>query len=281
VELPAQILFNNCVNQLAGSYDQREVKNIIKMLLEDAHDISQMDMMLKNSVKYNAKKLDEQLAKLTKMAPIQYVTGIAHFMGREFHVDPTVLIPRPETEELVAWIGQENETKNPSIWDIGTGSGCIAISLAQEISGAQVYASDISDGALTIAELNNSNLDAKVSFFNSDIHEEVSDQPTHDIIVSNPPYIPEKDKNEMSKNVLAFEPSEALFVSNEDPLLFYKRIAEIGRKKLKSGGSLFFEIHEAYASPICDFLARLDYRPIELKKDMQGKDRMMRAVIGH
>ena len=279
MELPAQILFNNCVNQLDGFYEPREVKNIIKMLLEDAHDISQMDMLLKNSVRYNAQKLDEQLARLTKMEPIQYVTGIAHFMGREFHVDPTVLIPRPETEELVAWIGQENETKNPSIWDIGTGSGCIAISLAQEISGTQVYASDISGGALAIAELNNSNLGANVSFFKSDIHEAVSDHPKHDIIVSNPPYIPEEDKNQMKENVVAFEPAVALFVPDEDPLLFYKRIAEIGREKLKSGGSLYFEIHEAYASQICDFLASLDYRHIELKKDMQGKDRMVRAML--
>lgn len=275
----AHILFSNCFDVLAKCYEEREAKSIASQFLEDAFGISKMDIMLKKSINYDSSDFEEKLDRLKKLEPVQYVTGITHFMGRKFIVDQNVLIPRPETEELVDWIISENTLENPVIWDIGAGSGCIAISLALGIKGAQVKASDISEEALQIAKTNNSELGTDVSFITSNILLEVPELDLMDILVSNPPYIPEMERERLHKNVIDNEPSEALFVPDNDPLLFYRRIAEVGLEKLKPRGYLYFESHENYAREVCDFLESLDYTDVKIKKDMQGKERMVRARL--
>lgn len=277
MELPAQILFQNCLDELDGLYPPRELKSIVKMLLDDCHEVSPMDVMLKKLVSYSPAQLALQLAGLKKMEPVQYVTGVAHFMGKVFKVNPHVLIPRPETEELIVWIISENSINNPFIWDVGTGSGCIAISLSLAINDTQTIASDISEDALAVAKRNNSKLKAQVNFVHSNIFHEDSSLNTFDIIVSNPPYILEQERELVPKNVIDFEPKEALFVPNIDPLMFYKRIAKIGIEKLNPNGQLYFEIHENHGLAVCDCLSELGYTSVEVKKDMQGKDRMVRA----
>ncbi len=280
MELHAQILFQNCLEKLDGLYDHRELKSIVSLLLEDVYGVSQMDILTKKMVSLDEEKLNSKLSRLRSMEPIQYVTGQAHFLGREFQVAPDVLIPRPETEELVSWIVQENELIAPTIWDIGTGSGCIAICLSLDIMDSQIIATDASEGALQIAKTNNSELKTDVTFVTSDIFLELPELTGVDIIVSNPPYIPEQEKNLMHKNVIANEPDIALFVPNDNPLIFYQRIAEVGLEKLKPGGKLFFEMHENYGSEVLALLEKLDYQKIQVKKDMQGKERMVKAVVG-
>jgi len=275
----AHILFNDCFKVLAKCYEEREAKSITSQFLEDAFGITKMDIMLMESVTYEAAELEDKLERLNNLEPVQYVTGVAHFMGSKFTVDSNVLIPRPETEELVDWIISENTVETPTIWDIGTGSGCIAISLALGIPSAKVVATDISEEALQIVKTNNSELNSKVDFIQSDILKNTLPSASFDIIVSNPPYIPEMEQELLHKNVLDNEPDEALFVPDNDPLLFYRRIAEVGQEKLKSGGWLYFESHEKYAEEVCDLLEGLDYRNIELKKDMQGKERMVRVRV--
>lgn len=273
----AHLLFNKCWSSLTGIYDKREAKNIVFQFLEDSFGISRMDIMLKESVKYTSVDLEDKLERLKKMVPVQYVTGIAHFMGRKFQVSSAVLIPRPETEELVDWIIRENKIERPTIWDIGTGSGCIAISLALGIPYAKIMASDISREVLQIAETNNSKLGTDVAFITSNIFNKEPRADKMNIIVSNPPYIPQKEKKSLSKNVTAFEPPETLFVLDNDPLLFYKKIANEGLKKFKSPGKLYFEVHENYAQEVGAYLENVGYKNIEIKKDMQEKERMVRA----
>ena len=236
-----------------------------------------MDRAMKKRVTVDERVLSIFLDRIRNHEPIQYVTGKALFLNRSFNVAPGVLIPRPETEELVQWIVELNEIKIPTIWDIGTGSGCIAISLAAEIPNSIVYASDISKEALNIAESNSSALGTKVEFLQSDVMADEMPPLEIDVLVSNPPYIPERDKEEMHENVLLHEPSTALFVPNDDPLRFYRRIGEVGLECLKDGGLLYFEVHERYAKDTLDMLLDMNYTQGEIKRDMQGKERMARV----
>ena len=277
MELPVQILFQNCLDRLGNLYDDREAKSIIKMLLEDRFGISAMDQMINKIVSVDEKKLNSTMARLEKMEPVQYVTGVAGFFGRKFKVQSGVLIPRPETEELVSWMIESNDASNPVIWDIGTGSGCISISLDLGIPDSKTIGTDFSASAIGIAEANNSKLGSDVQFIRSDIFEDDPSAQVFNIIVSNPPYIPKLEKSLIHQNVLGHEPGSSLFVPNDNPLVFYLRIAEVALKKLKNGGSLFFEIHENYGSDICRLLETMGYQKTEIKKDMQGKDRMVRA----
>jgi len=234
------------------------------------------------------KELDAaQVAKLIPITdrllthePLQYVLNESWFCGFRFYVDENVLIPRPETEELVEWI--ISNCKFPlgdlTITDIGTGSGCIAISLKRKLRKAEVMGVDVSEGALRVAQKNATTLGVDVRFKQADFLNPATwkDLPVSDIIVSNPPYIPEKDRHTMHPNVLDHEPATALFVPDEDALLFYKAIAAFGKTNLKTGGSIFLEIHEDLGQE-CIQLFRQEGYSTELKKDMQGKDRMLKT----
>lgn len=220
--------------------------------------------------------------RLLQHEPVQYILNESWFCGFRFYVDENVLIPRPETEEMVEWI--ISNCKFPvdklKILDIGTGSGCIAVSLKRRLRKAEVWGCDVSEAALGIAKRNADTMGTDIHFIQIDFlnKEERNKLPVFDIIVSNPPYVPEKDKLQMEKNVLRFEPSLALFVKNDDPLIFYKVIAEYGKTHLSKNGAVYTEIHENLGRGTISVFESNGYKT-ELKKDMQGKDRMIKAVV--
>lgn len=214
--------------------------------------------------------------------PFQYIIGDTEFFGLELKTDHRALIPRPETEELVDWIRDSYPDKNEnlSFVDFCTGSGCIALALKKTFPNAAVIATDVSAEAIQLAKENAQKTDLKLDFAEHDLLEEKSDFIADNsifCIVSNPPYIPEKDKEQMHKNVLANEPHLALFVENENPFIFYSKIAKIASEKLNPKGLLFFEIHENFAQEVVAILEELNFQKIEMRKDLQGKDRMIRA----
>jgi release factor glutamine methyltransferase len=217
---------------------------------------------------------------LKSYKPIQYIIGKTTFYNLSFNITPDVLIPRPETEELVDWIIKENPKKYKKILDIGTGSGCIAISLAKNLPGNIVYASDISNDALTVTK-NNSKLNnvhiqiIQLDVLNSD--NQLNEK--FDIIVSNPPYVTEKEKKLMHKNVLDFEPELALFVPDNNPLLFYRAIIDFGMNHLNPEGKIYFEVNESYGKETALLLEERNFQDISLKKDINGKDRMLRGIL--
>ena len=222
-------------------------------------------------------KLNGILARLLNFEPIQYIQGTARFLERSYHVAPGVLIPRPETEELVEVMLREIPS-DARILDIGTGSGCIAISLSKAFPNAKVTAWDVSEDALCIARRNNDDLQASVCFVKQDVLAWRGDGgQCYDVIVSNPPYITESEKQEMERNVLDWEPFSALFVPNNDPLLFYRRIGELGRMMLVDGGRLYFEINRAYGEATAMMLCGQGYTGIRILKDISGNDRFVIA----
>lgn len=232
-----------------------------------------------------SEKLKQILAELLTGKPIQYILGVTEFYGLPFKVNPSVLIPRPETEELVEWIlGERQKVKGKKfsgrIIDIGTGSGCIAITLKKNLPGAVVFAIDISEDALRTAEDNAELNETEVHFLNLDILTFLPDNtiPKSDIIVSNPPYVTIVDKKQMHTNVTDFEPHTALFVPENDPLLFYRAIADFALVNLMPGGYLFFEINESFGEETVELLRDKGFVNIELRKDMSGRDRMVKAV---
>lgn len=215
---------------------------------------------------------------LKKNRPVQYVVGSTWFYNQEFLVEEGVLIPRPETEELVDWVVSE-ETAKKSFVDVGTGSGCIPLSIKKHIPAAKVVGLDISQEALAIAEKNAQQLHLSVEFREVDILDEQSwGEEKYEVVISNPPYIPESDKEKMHENVLAFEPKIALFVPNNSPLLFYEKIADFAFARLAINGILYFEIHEDFGNQTLEMLVSKGFSNLELRKDLQGKDRMVRAV---
>jgi release factor glutamine methyltransferase len=209
----------------------------------------------------------------------------AWFLGTKFFVDAQVLIPRPETEELVTWLirdlsRKEQESISYKILDVGTGSGCIPISIKKKFSAAEVISIDISSSALHIAERNATILKTEIRFIECDFlnKEERSSLPVVDIIISNPPYIPLAEKSNMDANVVRYEPGVALFVPNEDPLQFYDAIADFSKSNLNNGGSIYIETHEDLAKPVAEIFSNKGLKQIEIKNDLQGKQRMMRVV---
>ncbi len=227
--------------------------------------------------------------------PVQYILNKAHFYGMELYVDTAVLIPRPETEELVQWIiddmkesgkdvfirnqNEADATTELKVIDVGTGSGCIALALKQAMPKAEVWGCDVSEAALSVASRNGAALNIRVDFQAVDFLDEKQQKllPAVDIIVSNPPYIPEKDKTTMAANVVNHEPHNALFVPNDDALIFYKSIAVFAREKLHEGGSIYLEIHEDLANEVVALFEKNGYKKTEVKKDMQGKERMVKC----
>ena len=222
-------------------------------------------------------KLQSILGRLARFEPVQYIQGTAPFLGRLFRVTPDVLIPRPETEELVEILLRE-VSPCARILDIGTGSGCIAVTLSKELPGAQVEAWDVSETAIGVARSNNDAWQASVSFRRCDVLAyEPTDADRYDVIVSNPPYVTEAEKASMEPNVLEWEPATALFVPDADPLRFYRRIARLGGKMLLPGGRLYFEINRRFGHETLDMLAAMGYVSLRLVRDLSGNDRMVVA----
>ena len=265
---------------LSSHYPTGEIAALTRIIATELLGVSQMTFFLKDDVTLTAEQqtlLGNAIERLKKQEPIQYILGYCDFCGLRFKVTPATLIPRPETSELVEWIASE-ATGNESILDIGTGSGCIAISLAHSVAQSDVTAWDISPDALAVAAENSKANGCAVTFEQVDI---LAYQPTGElfnIIVSNPPYIKENEKEAMHANVLDWEPHTALFVPDNDPLLFYRTIAEKGLQILKPGGRLYFEINRAHGNETMEILAALGYTGFELRKDFADNDRMIRAV---
>tara|TARA_A100000171_G_scaffold48974_1_gene57218 strand:- start:451 stop:1311 length:861 start_codon:yes stop_codon:yes gene_type:complete len=266
--------------KLSGVYDEREAMNMAHLLLTHFYGLDRMKVVLNDEfllVENIEIVLNKAIDELNQHKPIQHILGSVEFYGCELKVDERALIPRPETEELVDWIVTENIIEDPYILDVGTGTGCIPIALKNAIPKARVAAVDVSEEALALARENAKQNNTEVDFQHLDILNEAFPFDMLDLVVSNPPYIPESDKSEMSSNVLSFEPHLALFVANNDPFIFYKRITELALQHLKIGGMLYFEIHERFGEEMVKLVEDMGFTNVFLKKDLQGKDRMLQA----
>lgn len=269
-------------HRLAGIYGQREAQWMVRIILENVNGYSPVDVVLHREEvlsDFIVGKIEDVTNRLLKNEPIQYIFGSARFYGNSFKVTSATLIPRPETEELVALIDKENRDTDLRVLDVGTGSGCIAVTLARVLRFPIVEAIDISEDALAVAQENAQSLRVKVNFKKGDaLAMEKPKTPIYDIIVSNPPYIADKEREDMSQNVLQYEPHSALFVSDNDPLCFYRAIGDYGTKALKSGGRLYFEINPLYVEEMRAMLDAMGYKEIRVVRDLPGKERIMAAV---
>lgn len=274
------------IQELTPVYDASEAESFFYLLLENQKQLKRIDLALAPELIFSDAELlgwNAQLEQLKAEIPIQYIIGSTSFYGLDFNVNANVLIPRPETEELVEWIIKENpSTENANglkILDIGTGSGCIAIALAKNLPKAQVFALDVSEKALAVAENNAIQNKVAVTFLQQNILETADLMQSFDIIVSNPPYVRNIEKQEIKKNVLEHEPHLALFVADDDALVFYKKIALLATKNLTVNGQLFFEINQYLGPETVALLEKLDFKNIQLRKDIYGNDRMIRAEV--
>lgn len=266
---------------LHGYYPDSEIVSMAKLLLTQVFGMSVVELYIGKDNNFSSnerKRLDDILVRLKKQEPLQYIIGVEEFCGLTFEVTPDVLIPRPETSELVYWIIQENEGKRSRVLDIGTGSGCIAVTLAKKLRETRVTSWDVSEKALQVASRNCRRNGVEVRLERKNVLEAVSQGEVFDIIVSNPPYVTEREKKEMERNVLDWEPALALFVPDDNPLLFYRNIAGLGREMLAPEGKLYFEINRGYGRQMVDMLEGLGYHDIELRKDISQNDRMIKAV---
>ncbi len=267
---------------LRDLYPENELQSLTRLLLSSVTGLNFTGLLVnKNTIISDKQRevLDNYLTDLQNYRPIQYVLGQTEFCGLQFNVNEHVLIPRPETEELIEWIVADKPNHGPII-DIGCGSGCIALSLKSFLPESDVYACDISQDALEVAGNNAVLNNLAVEFIRLDILKDDLPMHCYEVIVSNPPYIPINEKDSIHQNVLNFEPHLALFVPENDPLLFYRRIAEIAMEKLTAGGKLYFEVHRDYATACCEMLRNLGYEDVVLKKDIHGNYRMVRASVG-
>ena len=284
--LPSKALLEKAVQQLFNSsnYELGEVKNMVFKIMEKLFSISKAEILANEMVETSQHDLRDfkvYLKRVRSDEPIQYILEQAEFYGRTFEVNPTVLIPRPETEELVELIIQDyrdREKKDLRILDVGTGSGCIAITLGKEFPESQVYGLDISERGLEIAENNAQmhgvNMQYIVANMLKPFHLEM---PKFDIIVSNPPYLTKDEKNEMKKNVLKYEPHRALFVNDENPLIFYEFIADFAENYLVDHGRMYFEINENFGQEMKDLMEDKGFYNIHLIQDLSKKDRMVKC----
>ncbi len=268
--------------QLYALYQEREAANIADMVIEHISGFRKIDRIL-NSLSIisidQEKKLETITQQLLLNIPVQYVLKEAWFYGMKFFVDKNVLIPRPETEELIEWMISEIKNENLQILDIGTGSGCIAIAVKKKVSLANITALDISETAIKIAKQNATILNSEINFIASNFFNELdwNEFPIFDIIVSNPPYIKQSEKINMNKRVTEQEPHAALFVPDDDALLFYKKIAVFGKEHLSRNGKIFVEINEILGTETESVFRQYGYQT-QLKKDLQGKERMIKAI---
>lgn len=274
-------LKHNFTETLSEIYPSEEIQSFFSILSEKYLNLARVQITLEADKEIDStilKSFEKALERLKKQEPIQYIVGDTEFYGLTFNVNKNTLIPRPETEELVEWIIEDSVSEKRSkysVLDIGTGSGCIAISLAKNLTSATVSALDYSFEALKTAEENAKLNHVTVQFFQEDILKTGTLPQQYDVIVSNPPYVRELEKLEMQSNVLDHEPASALFVSNSDPLLFYRTIARLSLRYLKPNGKLYFEINEYLSKELIDSLKQEGYPNIELRKDFRGKDRML------
>ena len=273
---------DNLIKSLTPIFEKGEATQMARIVFEDAFSItnfSRQDELTEHQIE----KLKEIQKRLLAKEPIQYIVGMTYFYDLKFKVGSAVLIPRPETEELVHWILEDQpKDLNLRILDIGTGSGCIPITLKSKAPNFQVAAIDVSSAALSLAEENGTLNQVEVDFINLDILKKENWQtlPSYEVIVSNPPYIPFSEKELMSTNVLDHEPEIALFVTNEDPLIFYRTIIEFGKEHLVNGGWLYFETNEYNATEVEALFFKAGFFDIEKQKDLQGKERMVKARFG-
>ena len=271
------------ISSLTGLYDERESASISSLVMERLTGMPKSRRVLHKTENFTLQQdelFQSYLTDLMDQRPVQYVLGEAWFGPYPFFVDENVLIPRPETEELVNWLLNDSSGRGPgkSILDIGTGSGCIPVYIKKKRPDFQVMALDIADSALKIAIKNSQALEAQVDFFLCDIRDSAQWEKLIpvDLIISNPPYIPEKQKGSLEKHVRDFEPAIALFVPDEDPIQFYKLIGEIAINKLKPGGVVFLEIHHDHAKEIMEWFSKNGFS-LDLKKDFSGNNRMIKA----
>jgi release factor glutamine methyltransferase len=285
--------------QLKEIYGEDEASNIRDLAIEHATGLSKTASVSRRQdeiSKEEAQQIINDVERLKRHEPIQYVMNKTWFYGMELYVDKNVLIPRPETEELVKWIVDDvkatgndvfvrrsmeaDETTRLKVLDVGTGSGCIALALKKTMPKAEVWGCDVSEESLNVARRNGSLLDIRVDFQGMDFLDEGQQTllPTVDIVVSNPPYVPARDKDQMHPNVVDHEPHTALFVTDNDPLVFYKALAQFGTKRLYEGGSMYMEIHEDLGKDVVKLFEKAGYNRVELRKDMQGKHRMVKVM---
>ncbi len=274
-------------NELSGIYDSQEIDSFFYIVLEAFHQMKRVDLVLNDALELDAMQLfqwETVLSQLKEEKPIQYILGETEFFGLPFYVNENTLIPRPETEELVDWVIQcvnkKFKIEKIKILDIGTGTGCIAVSLAKNLINAEVYALDVSEKALDIARKNAKRNDVSITFLSQSILDIEGLLDNFDIIVSNPPYVRNLEKHEIKKNVLAFEPHLALFVEDNDPLLFYRKITQLAQKNLSENGMLFFEINQYLGKEMIKLLEDYNFSAIELRKDIYTNDRMIKGSIG-
>lgn len=264
--------------QIEHLYDQRERMNIARMVAAALSGENEMKYLIEGAEVVEIPQLESKVKELSQGRPVQYVIGHSEFCGLDIEVREGVLIPRPETEELVAWVIEKAaDIEHPRILDVCTGSGCIALALAARVGKASVVAVDISDEALTIARCNAERLQLGVEFIKDDALEHlpnIADR-KFDIVVSNPPYIPISERESMHVNVVNFEPDIALFVADDDPLIFYREIAVTAKHILADNGYLLFEIHQPLAQQTVDMLRELGYDAVELRNDCFDKPRMI------
>ncbi|RZM13015.1 MAG: peptide chain release factor N(5)-glutamine methyltransferase [Pedobacter sp.] len=271
------------LTKLTPLYDAVESESFFHIALENLKGWKRVDLAMNPDEVMHSdeiEKWNDVLAQLEKYQPIQYIFGKAHFYGLEFEVNQHTLIPRPETEELVHWIISEIKSSGKiKILDIGTGSGCIAISLAKNLPDAEVFAIDVSPDALDIARKNAVTNNVNVTFLEQDILTTESLDSKFDVIVSNPPYVRNLEKVEINKNVLEYEPHLALFVDDNDALLFYRKIALLTKAGLNPEGKLYFEINQYLGTEMLELLEDMQFANIELRKDIYGNDRMTAASV--
>jgi len=270
------------IQTLAPIYDEGEAESFFYLILEEKQQLKRIDLALNHDLELSQEEIvvwDSILEQLKLEIPVQYLLGKTSFYGLNFEVNENVLIPRPETEELVDWIifnvlksGQSTSIK---ILDIGTGSGCIAVSLAKNLPNAKVFAIDVSEKALATAKKNAERNEVEVTFISQNILETQDLDQEFDIIVSNPPYVRNLEKEEIKKNVLDNEPHLALFVEDNDALIFYRKIAELAQKNLSHSGQLYFEINQYLGQEMISLLKELNFKNVELRKDIYENDRMI------
>lgn len=266
---------------LHGVYPEAESTALAKWILTEVFRFSVTALYTGKDNDFpedKRRKLENMLARLKQYEPLQYIIGEVSFAGVQLEVSPAVLIPRPETSELIDWIAGDYPYGKIGILDVGTGSGCIPIALAHRLPEVRVTSWDVSEEALQVAARNVVRNEVAVSLERVDVLSELIPPISVDVLVSNPPYITEKERVDMERNVLDWEPELALFVPDEDPLRFYRRIAEVGQKVLPEGGALYYEINRAYGPDTVALLQSMGYDAIELRKDMFGNDRMVKAI---
>jgi release factor glutamine methyltransferase len=269
-------------NELSPFFDVMEIDQFFYLTLEKRHQLKRLDLALNPNFEITVEEeqyWDSVLSQLKMQKPIQYILGETSFYGLTFQVNEHTLIPRPETEELVQWILETYPTNSQiSLLDIGTGTGCIPITLKKKLPKVTVFALDVSEKALEVATKNASMNQVDVTFLQNDILATTTLEQQFDVIVSNPPYVRELEKKEINTNVLKFEPHLALFVADNDALLFYRKIAQLAQEYLQPNGQLFFEINQYLGTEMIALVASYGFTEIELRQDVYGNDRMLRAV---